>query len=225
MLQANGFEQVRVLDSISATHAAAAAAASPANAQHAGITAAGIQQQPVAPSSHHTAGDSGTAAGQPAAAASEVKLRILVASKGWGSGSTAGSSTPQPAAAAADMRPDNVAQWFTTPGLAGLADVAMVGGAGAAEQAAGSNPSAAASSDIEQQLQQQQQLDVSAAFSDARLLQQWVASYEVLVGDAAELGIPRSVIPQLGPQPSPGEVQAAVAHLQAMVASFLSAGL
>lgn len=225
MLQTNGFEQVRVLDSISAAHAAAAAAAAPANAQHAGSTASG-SQRPVATSSQCAAGVAGPAAGQPAAAASEVQIRILVASKGWGSGSTLSSSTPQPAAAASAMRADNVAQWFTTPGLAGLADVAVVGGAaGAAEQTPASNPSAAASSDSEQHLQQQQELDVSAAFSDERLLQQWVASYEVLVGDAAELGIPRSVIPQLGPQPSPGEVQAAVAHLQAMVASFLSAGL
>ncbi|WIA34988.1 hypothetical protein OEZ86_013268 [Tetradesmus obliquus] len=117
---------------------------------------------------------------------------------------------------AALLQANGFEQWFTTPGLAGLAGVA----AAPADAAA-----AAGGTRSEQQQQQQQQADVSAAFSDERLLQQWVGSYEVLVGDAAELGIPRSVIPQLGPQPTPGEVQAAVAHLQAMVASFLSAGL
>jgi hypothetical protein len=127
------------------------------------------------------------------------------------------------------MRPDNVSQWFTTPGLAGLADVAAAAGtADAAAPAHESKPAgrtAVGSNTDSEQQQQPAVVDVSAAFSDERLLQQWVSSYEVLVGDAVQLGIPRSAIPCLGPQPSPAEVQAAVGHLQAMVASFLSAGL
>jgi hypothetical protein len=123
------------------------------------------------------------------------------------------------------MRPDNVGQWFTKPGLAGLAQSAAAAAAGTAGSVVTSPDATAADQAEDKQQQQQQQADVSGAFSDERLLQQWVASYEVLVGDAADLGIPRSVIPQLGPQPSPAEVQAAVGHLQAMVASFLSSGL
>uniref|UniRef100_A0A383VHU0 Methyltransferase type 11 domain-containing protein n=1 Tax=Tetradesmus obliquus TaxID=3088 RepID=A0A383VHU0_TETOB len=224
ILQANGFDQVQVLDSVAAAAAAAAAITDDAT------SAAGSQQRSAASAAAPPAADTVSAQmSSPAAAAdgasTEVEIRIVLATKGPATPSTP-SSAWQPAGAAAapdaapDMRPENVTQWFTTPGLAGLAGVAAAPAAAAAAAASGTR-----SEQQQQQQQQQQQADVSAAFSDERLLQQWVGSYEVLVGDAAELGIPRSVIPQLGPQPTPGEVQAAVAHLQAMVASFLSAGL
>jgi hypothetical protein len=58
-----------------------------------------------------------------------------------------------------------------------------------------------------------------------RLLQQWHAAYESLVVDAVDLGIPRSVIPAVPKDASPAQLQEAVQHLQAMMASFLSAGL
>lgn len=60
---------------------------------------------------------------------------------------------------------------------------------------------------------------------DERLLGQWHAAYGQLVVDAVDLGIPRSVIPDVAPTASPAELQEAVQHLQAMMASFLSAGL
>lgn len=58
-----------------------------------------------------------------------------------------------------------------------------------------------------------------------RLLEQWHAAYESLIVDAVDLGIPRSVIPSVPRDASPAELQDAVQHLQAMMASFLSAGL
>lgn len=58
-----------------------------------------------------------------------------------------------------------------------------------------------------------------------KLLEQWHAAYNSLVTDAVDLGIPRSVIPIVKPDASPAELQAAVQHLQDMMASFLSSGL
>lgn len=64
-----------------------------------------------------------------------------------------------------------------------------------------------------------------AGVVNERLLQQWHAAYQSLVVDAADLGIPRSVIPVVPEDASPAQLQEAVEHLQAMMASFLSAGL
>jgi hypothetical protein len=227
LLQANGFDQVQALDSIAAAQAAAAAAA----AQGSTSREAGSHQQLTAaakgPSAATTAADE----------ALDVDIRILIATKHCLQPFTSSPTAMPPAAdgavqaaapGAGGMTPDNVGQWFTKPGLAGLAESAAAAASGTGDGAATSPAAAAADqadSKQQQRQQQQQQADVSGAFTDERLLQQWVASYEVLVGDAADLGIPRSVIPQLGTQPSAAEVQAAVGHLQAMVASFLSSGL
>jgi hypothetical protein len=239
LLQANGFDQVQVLDSIAAAQAAAAAAAA---GQGSSCGEAASHQQATAkaeaPAAATTAADE----------AQDVDIRVLIATKPClqpfnspltTMSAAAGGADPAAAPGAGGMRPDNVRQWFTKPGLAGLAEsaaAAAAGGAGDSEVSSPAEPIAAGNGDAttvgevgkqeqQQQQQQQQPAGVSGAFSEARLLQQWVASYEVLVGDAADLGIPRSVIPQLGRQPSPAEVQAAVGHLQAMVASFLSSGL
>lgn len=65
----------------------------------------------------------------------------------------------------------------------------------------------------------------AAAAVNEKLLQQWHAAYQSLTVDAADLGIPRSVIPAVPADASPAQLQEAVQHLQAMMASFLSAGL
>jgi hypothetical protein len=205
---------VKALDSIAAAQAAAAAQGSTSGE-------AGSHQQLAAAAEAQVAATTRDEA-------PDVDICILIATKQPLSLSP---TTTPPAAdgdaqaaapGAGGMRPDNVGQWFTKPGLAGLAQSAAAA-AGTGDSLA-TSPDATTAGPVDSK-QQQQQADVSGAFSDERLLQQWVASYEVLVGDAADLGIPRSVIPQLGRQPSPAEVQAAVGHLQAMVASFLSSGL
>jgi hypothetical protein len=106
------------------------------------------------------------------------------------------------------MEPDRVAEWFTKPGLTGLRNAAVAAAEGAAADS--SNPSG---------------LPFPSLQPGDRVLEQWRASYEVLVADAVALGIPRSVIPSLSHAASPQEVQQAVQHLQNMVASFLSSGL
>jgi hypothetical protein len=58
-----------------------------------------------------------------------------------------------------------------------------------------------------------------------RLLEQWHFAYDSLVNDAVDMGIPRGVIPAVQPDATPAELQEAVKHLQAMMASFLSSGL
>jgi hypothetical protein len=159
--------------------------------------------------------------GQGGGAAGQAAMCVLAASKPkfW-SGGAAQADT----ATGLDMRADNVQQWFTKPGLAGLS-----------EAAAGSPPAAPST-------QQQRSSSSSSEAAgggrgagvpaaplqedvDERLLQQWRGAYESLVVDAVDMGIPRSVIPVLQPGASPLEIQEAVQHLQAMMASFMSAGL
>lgn len=101
---------------------------------------------------------------------------------------------------ASDLHADNVAEWFTKPGLVGLTEWSASG---------------------PQDLQSLLQLHSS----EAHLLESWRISYEVLVSDAVSLGIPRSVIPTLKEGASAQQIQAAVQHLQDMVASFMSSGL
>jgi hypothetical protein len=137
-----------------------------------------------------------------AAQAAGCDMRVLVAGKPrfW----SAGAADADAAAAATEVRADNVQQWFSKPALSGLAEAAAAAGG-------------------EQQQQQQQQQPQQSR--DARLLEQWRAAYESMTADAVELGIPRSVVPRLAADASAADMQAAVQHLQDMMASFLSAGL
>lgn len=68
-------------------------------------------------------------------------------------------------------------------------------------------------------------ISLTGGAANERLLEQWHAAYQALVTDAVDLGIPRSVIPEVKPDASPAELQQAVEHLQDMMASFLSSGL
>lgn len=54
---------------------------------------------------------------------------------------------------------------------------------------------------------------------------QWRVAYDQLCQDAKQMGIPSRVIPALPPQASVEQLQDTKGHLEAMIASFLSAGL
>ena len=140
----------------------------------------------------HAAGDSTD---------SSAGLCVLIGTKAVVAGGTTSSSP------SSNMRADNVQDWFTKPGLAGLM-------ATSAQHHDHDQPS------LEQQLN-----SVSAQNPTQYVIERWRGAYEVLVSDAVALGIPQSVIPLLKEEATPEEIQGAVQHLQDMVASFLSAGL
>ncbi len=56
-------------------------------------------------------------------------------------------------------------------------------------------------------------------------LVRWRIAYQAMCSDAQALGIPRSAIPPLPPNASAESIRQARDHLEAMMASFLSAGL
>ncbi|KAG2422802.1 hypothetical protein HXX76_015749 [Chlamydomonas incerta] len=134
---------------------------------------------------------------------------------------TGGGAQPQPpqphatgaggAALAADPDPAAVAARYPGPALREMDLLpALNGGSnGAASPQSGAAVAAAGPGGV-----------------SAQVLERWAEAYGQLVEDAAELGVPRSAIPQLPPGPvSPEQLRAARDHLQAMIASFLSAGL
>ncbi|GLC48121.1 hypothetical protein PLESTB_000061300 [Pleodorina starrii] len=57
------------------------------------------------------------------------------------------------------------------------------------------------------------------------VLERWRLSYNVLMDDARELGIPSSAIPELPATATAEQIRSARDHLRAILASFLSAGL
>lgn len=240
LLQANGFDVAAVLDSPAAVAAFSTSASLPSSdspaAQLPGLSSVAVGG---AAAAGVTAADGILHPAGSVAVTAEMCVIVAAQSQDWTAGAAAADT-----AGGVDMRPDNVSSWFTKPGLAGLAEAASAQTQQPSQPStappAADTPSCTTNTPTAHSTNTSSPASppnppsptglsplspAPGAAVPERLLEQWHAAYESLVVDAVDLGIPRSVIPAVKAEASPQELQEAVQHLQAMMASFLSAGL